>query len=111
MKRLGMAFLAVVLSLGLTSATFAQTSDTKTPVINKRQERQKNRIKQGVKSGEMTKKETIEARADQKEIREEKREAKADGDVTAKERAKIQHKENKSSRQIYRSKHNKSDRN
>jgi uncharacterized protein HemX len=111
MKILGMAFIAIVLSLGINSATFAQTKDTKTPVINKRQNHQKDRIKQGVKSGEMTEKETAKAARDQKEIRQEEREAKADGDVTAKERTKIQHKQNQANRKIYRSKHNNKDRN
>jgi hypothetical protein len=73
--------------------------------------RQHHRIKQGVKSGELTHAEAKNLRNDQKEIREEKKEAKADGIVTPAERKELRKAKRKESREIYRKKHNKRDRN
>ncbi len=83
-----------------------QNPKTKTPVINQRQRNQRARIRQGVKSGELTKGETAKLHSDEKAIRAEKQMAKEDGKVTPKERAKIRHDQNKESRKIYRLKHN-----
>jgi hypothetical protein len=76
-----------------------------TPVINRREKNQKARIKQGVKSGELTKHETKKLAKEQKDIREDKKEAKADGTVTKKERKEIRKDENKASKAIYKQKH------
>lgn len=67
---------------------------------------QQNRIEQGVQSGALTNKETAhlergQARLDQKEAR-----LGADGHVSAREQARIQHAENRQSQKIYREKHN-----
>ena len=67
---------------------------------------QQNRIEQGVQSGALTNKETAhlergQARIDRKEAR-----AGADGHVSAREQARIQHAENRQSNKIYREKHN-----
>lgn len=84
-----------------------QTGNTKTPVIKERQMNQKARIRQGVRSGELTKGEARNLRQEQKTIQAEKKMAKADGKVTAAERAQIRKDQNKASRDIYRLKHNK----
>lgn len=110
-KKSIIAVLSLAILFGISVNSFAQTSNTKTPVANKREENQKDRIKQGVKSGELTKKETKNLAKDQAGIRAKEKKAKSDGDVTAKERAKIQKEQNEASRDIYRSKHNKRDRN
>jgi len=68
--------------------------------------RQHHRIKQGVKSGELTKAEAKNLRQDQKEIRQEKKAAKADGVVTPAERKDIRQDKRKESREIFRKKHN-----
>ena len=86
----------------LASVTNAQT---KTPHVTKRQERQQTRIAQGVKSGELTPKETEHLEAREAKIQHDKKEAKADGTVTPKERAKLNREENRTSRAIYRQKH------
>ena len=78
-----------------------------TPVINKRQQNQKDRIQQGVKSGELTKREARKLRKEEKEIRKEKRAAKADGTVTKQERKAIRKDERKASRDIAKQKHDK----
>ncbi len=72
---------------------------------------QHQRIKQGVKSGELTKHETKKLVAEQKDIRQDKKDARADGVVTKDERKDIRKDERKASADIYRKKHNKRDRN
>ncbi|HYE75193.1 MAG TPA: hypothetical protein VEF04_17760 [Blastocatellia bacterium] len=108
-------FLTISLLLTLTIIAAAQTEPpqrgTKTPVINQRQDRQKTRIKRGVKSGELTKQETKTLSQDVKDIQAAKTEAKADGTVTRQERKEIQQQQNQTSRKIYRKKHNSRSRN
>src|SRR5215471_5494578 len=88
--------------IGIASVASAQTA---TPHVTKRQERQQTRIAQGVKSGELTPKETEHLEAREAKIQHDKKEAKADGTVTPKERAKLNREENRTSRAIYRQKH------
>ena len=76
-----------------------------------RQVRQHKRIKQGVKSGEITRAEAVNLRNGQKEIREDKREARADGVVTPVEKKEIRQDQRKESRKIFRKKHNRRERN
>ncbi|MEO5944343.1 MAG: hypothetical protein ABIP30_05810 [Ferruginibacter sp.] len=64
------------------------------------------RIKSGVKSGELTKKETKTLVNQQKDIHQDRKEAKADGVVTKGERKDIKQDKRKASRSIYRKKHN-----
>lgn len=67
---------------------------------------QHHRIKQGVKSGELTRAETLNLRKDQKDLRHDARLAKSDGKVTRKERKILRKEHRKDSRKIYRKKHN-----
>jgi hypothetical protein len=83
-----------------------QTGTTKTPVIKERQMNQRARIRQGVKSGALTKGEARQLREEQRTIQAEKQMAKTDGKVTPAERAKIRRDQNKASKDIYRLKHN-----
>ncbi len=78
----------------------------RTPVANKRMALQKKRIKQGVKSGELTKDEAKELKQDHKNLRQEIKDAKSDGVVTKDERKQIQKDENTESKKIYDLKHN-----
>lgn len=101
-------YLAVFLAApALMQVALAQN---KTPVVNERESDQKARLKQGVKSGELNKREANRLAAEQAKIHAEERIAKSDGKVTAKERAKIQHDQNKASRHIYKQKHDKQSR-
>ena len=84
-------------------AGFSQTTKKK---VNKKQAVQQKKITQGVKSGELTKKEAVQLRHQQKDIKQTKRAAKADGVVTKKERAIINHKQTKAAGNIARKKHN-----
>ena len=84
---------------------FSSTAQTKTPVVTERQQNQQARIAQGVKSGELTARETEHLESREAKIQHDKKIAKADGHVTSAERAKLQHEENRTSKAIYRQKH------
>ncbi|MFN7946140.1 MAG: hypothetical protein U0Z53_12370 [Blastocatellia bacterium] len=108
MKKMFSILIAAGISFGLTLVTFAQdpAPGTRTPGVTDRQQNQQRRIRRGVRSGELTRKETRRLEKEQKEIHQEKKEAKADGTVTAQERREIHKDQNKASRDIYRAKHN-----
>lgn len=78
---------------------------TKSPGVNSREHNQKARIKQGVKSGELTRAETKELVTEQKDIRALEREYKSDGSLTADERKDLQQQLNQASKEIYEEKH------
>lgn len=71
----------------------------------------KAKIKQGVRSGELTKQETVALAHQQKEIRHDIKDAKADGVVTKEERKDIKKEKKQADRNIYRKKHNRRERN
>jgi methionyl-tRNA formyltransferase len=98
-------FLATVImfGIGISSATAQMRKDA---------QNQHQRIKQGVQSGELTKRETVNLARQQKEIRNDVRAAKRnDGVITQCERKKIKQDQRQASRNIYRKKHNGRDRN
>jgi hypothetical protein len=95
-------FAAAVLAFASTSV-FAQPV---TPVVKERQENQSQLIKQGVASGELTKKEASVLRAEQRAIRAKKKAFKADGVVTPTERAELRRDQNVARKRIYDKKHN-----
>jgi hypothetical protein len=92
-------------ALTLSGAVFAQTTTTVTPRIDKRQANQEKRIDQGAASGTLTPLEA--ARMDAAQARNDAVEAKvkSDGTVTGKERARLVHREAKTSKKIFRQKH------
>ena len=97
MKRFG--FLALI-ATGLLISTLSAGE------IQRRQVRQQKRIGQGVKSGQLTAKET--AKLERKEVRLNRqiRRDRADGGgLSAKERARIDRKQDQLSREIYKEKH------
>ncbi|WP_430933070.1 hypothetical protein [Saccharicrinis sp. 156] len=95
-----------ILGLILLTAVGYAEAQKKTPVTTKRQINQQKRIVHGVKNGALTKGEVIQLEKQQKHINRTKQVAKADGVVTNKERAIIQHKQNKASANVYVKKHN-----
>jgi hypothetical protein len=95
-------FLVIIMFMGVL-AVMAQSSET--PGVDRRQRHQRARIREGVGSGELTRKEAAVSRRDQRKVRRTERRAKADGEVTKKERAVIHHKQNKASRKLRRNKH------
>jgi len=107
-KSLFLFFASFSIICGLSLGGVAQT---KTPRINKRESHQQKRIFQGAKSGELTRKEFVGLEKEQAQIRIMERRAKSDGEVTKRERARLQRELNQSNRHIYRQKHDKQDRN
>ena len=76
-----------------------------TPRIDQREHHQRGRIHHGMKSGELTRLESRRLAAGQVHVHRVEHRAKADGVVTARERAHLQHEANQQSRRIYRQKH------
>jgi hypothetical protein len=81
------------------------------PRYDARQTHQRERIGNGVSSGELNARETRRLAAGQVHLNRVERRAKSDGVVTARERAHMQHEENQQSRRIYRQKHDAQDAN
>lgn len=73
--------------------------------VDHRQHMQRARIREGVQSGELTQKEAAGLRAEQRHIRRSERRAEADGVVTPEEAAKLERKQDRANRQIYKQKH------
>lgn len=96
---------AAAAALALASTVcMAQTS----PTINQRKENQQDRIAQGVRSGQLTAGETHRLEGREASInREEHNMRRADdGHLTRADRATLTHRQNRTSRAIYRDKHN-----
>ena len=74
--------------------------------IHKRQKNQGKRIRQGVKSGQLTARETKKLAKQQKSIQRQKRRFKADGTFTKRERVVVHQRQKRASKNIYRNKHN-----
>lgn len=100
---LTMAAMAAVLSgIAMQSEAGSRTRD---PGVNARQANQHARIAQGVRSGELTRRETRKVAEEQRDIRQLERAYKSDGKLTGAERADLHHEQNQASRDIYRQKH------
>jgi len=67
---------------------------------------QQGRIERGVQSGALTNKETLQLERGQARVDRVEARAGADGHIGAREQARIQNRENKQSRKIFRDKHN-----
>lgn len=96
--KLVIAALATVVSI----PAFAQAN---TPVFDQRQLNQEQRIDQGIASGQLNQRETARLERGQDRVDNMENRAKADGVVTGRERARIQHAQNVESKRIYRQKH------
>ena len=101
MKKFLTILLSVVFLCSLSVGAFAQN----TPHVDRREKRQQKRIHRGVEKGTLTKHEA--ARMEKQQAKTEAIEAKmkSDGKVTARERARLNRRENRTSRRIYRQKH------
>ena len=110
---LSAALLALMLPLAAqTPPNAVQTNPTppipKPPTINQRLENQQDRIAQGINSGQLTAGEAANLETKESAITKEVR---ADrqangGKLTQAERAQVNHQLNRTSKQIYRDKHN-----
>ena len=90
---------------GLVIATLGATAFAGTPRLDRREHNQAARIHQGVRSGELTRPETRRLVAGEAQLRANEARAKADGDVTNRERARLQTEADRMSARIYRQKH------
>lgn len=75
------------------------------PSLNHRQDKQSERIRQGVRSGELTRAEAKDLREDRREIRKEERAYKSDGHLSKAERRDLHHDMNDLSKDIHSAKH------
>jgi hypothetical protein len=94
--------ISLVLIFSYVSIDFAQAGR-----VGDRQIKQQKRIHQGLKSGELTQKETLCLEREQRRIQKTKKEALKDGELTPEERLRLERQQNKANRHIYRLKHNK----
>lgn len=92
---------------GFAGGALAQSDTTSTPRIDKRQERQDQRIDKGVASGALNQKEAARLERGQQRVEKMEDKATADGTVSAKERRRIERAQDKQSKKIYREKHDK----
>ncbi len=92
---------ALLVVAGLATAQ----AQTRTPVVNAREQNQRARIRQGVATGELNRREAARMRGREAGLTAEKRAARADGVVTPGERRDLRQTENRDSRAIYRQKH------
>jgi hypothetical protein len=100
----------ILAGLGLALMVVAGTASAGTPRYDARQAHQRERIVNGVQSGELTMRETRRLAAGQVHLNRVERRAKADGVVTAGELALLPHEVFQHSRRIYRQKHDAQDR-
>ena len=97
----------IAIGVLLTSTIFAHAAiaDTNSPVIDQKQQNQKDRILQGVDSGELTGRETWRLGKQQGKIYHKEQRFKSDDQFTPRERAVIHRDLLRSSRSIYVQKH------
>ncbi|MES2207462.1 MAG: hypothetical protein V4525_11810 [Pseudomonadota bacterium] len=95
-------FTTTALSALLSLSAIAQPVST----INERQGNQERRIDQGIRSGELTPRETNRLEHGQEHVDRLENRAKADGRVTPQERERIEQVQNAQNRKIYEAKHN-----
>jgi hypothetical protein len=93
---------AVLLTVTMATPIFA---NPKTPGVDRREHKQKQRIKEGVRSGQLTREEARGLAAEQKAIRAKEREMRSDGVVTPQERRDLHQDLNESSKNIFQEKH------
>ena len=91
----------------ITLNSLAVAGPTDTTNVDKRQVNQEKRIKQGIKSGQLTEKEADRLGKQQQRIQKAEDAAKADGQVTKQERKKLNKMQDNASKDIYKAKHNK----
>lgn len=96
------AFLISLITAAVAVPLYAQTD---TPKVDARQERQQQRIDQGVASGELNQREAGRLERQQDRIATHEEKAKADGVVTKEERRKLNREQNRASRHIAKEKH------
>ena len=103
MKRFAQVLLALIV---VTSFANIASAGNCTPRIDHRRIEQRERIRQGVRSGQLTRHETRHLRVNARHIHRVERRAKADGQLSRRERVHINRMQDRESRRIFRFKHN-----
>jgi hypothetical protein len=93
---------AVIGIVALTATGPALAQETR---ADRRQERQEQRIDQGVKSGALTPREARRLERGQRHVESLETRAQADGKITGKEKLRLEHAQDVQSKRIYRQKH------
>lgn len=111
MKRiLGLIFVSLVIIFGLSATESFGQSKSKKWGVNNRQQNQQKRIVRGVKSGELTYRETYKLGREQYQIRRMEDRFRDSGDgLSWKERFKLEREIDQASRNIYKQKHDEQD--
>ncbi len=101
------ATLTAAAALLISTAAFAQTPESNR-TINQRKYDQQQRIGQGVRSGQLTPRETAHVEHQERAINHEERNMRAadNGHLTRSDRKTLHAQQNQESRRIYRDKHN-----
>jgi hypothetical protein len=89
-----------IAALSLTTPVFAQETR-----VDRRQDRQEQRIDRGVESGALTPRETRRLERGQRHVENLETRAQADGRITRREKARLEHAQGAQSKRIYRQKH------
>ncbi|MGB6944278.1 MAG: hypothetical protein WBE37_17890 [Bryobacteraceae bacterium] len=95
-------------ALAVTGMLISATGLVQAQEIHQRKENQQDRIASGVKNGSLTPHETANLEGKEAAVNRETRRDRAQngGNLTNKEKAQINHQQNRLSRNIYRDKHN-----
>jgi len=104
MKRLTGLLLTASLLFGLGVTALGSTP------IDRRQHRQRERIRQGIRSEELTRREARRLAAEQARIHRYESRARRDGELSYRERRHLDRRLDRSRRHIYRQKHDRQDR-
>jgi hypothetical protein len=105
MKKIISFLVAALFVLGASAVSMAGPRG-----INRSQYLEQRRIKQGIRSGELTRREAVRLEAGLARIRIQERFARADGHLSYRERARLNRALSRESRAIYRQKHDGQDR-
>lgn len=104
---------AAAIAVGLAVVSGGAFAQTPTPPgerqaqrVDHRQARQSDRITHGVESNQITGREQARLERQQRHIDGMERRSKADGQVTAREAVRIEHAQDRASRNIFRARHN-----
>lgn len=116
-KLTGLIFASLMIMCGLAIDSSAQSrkpwsgvNESRPRNINQRQQRQQKRVISGIKSGELTARETYRLQREQYQIRRLESRFRRSGDgLSQRERARLRREQNQASRHIYRQKHDRQD--
>lgn len=106
MRKIVSLFIAAAFVLGVSAVSMAGPRG-----INHREYREQQRINQGIRSGELTRREATRLEEGMAKIRTDERFARmSGGGISPRERARLEREMNRESRGIYRQKHDGQDR-